>query len=277
MATTISPREIERTNRWLTRSRRFGYVPPEPFALLSLRLAARRRAVLRSSPLIALSFAVLVCGAYATSGDLGRASWSKAATPWFLAADAIAAPCLLLIAELGRRADSRIARLLPHRVSRGIAIPVWRMLGSARLTYLVTAIVSEVAFVVVLLVESPGWLSWTALGSVVGASVFVAFGLKRATTRPTIATDPISLEIDEMLRSEEAFGAVGPLLMLAAVLLIASEASGSVALAWGLVNLPVQLFWLLALNTRPWPTVPRPLPRPDAGPHANLPPLGAIR
>jgi hypothetical protein len=278
MATTISPRDIERTNRWLTRSRRFGYVPPEPFTLLALRLAARNRVRWLCSPLIVLTAALLVWGWHADSAQLGHSDWRQEQTGWVFAAYAVAALFGVVLIELGGRADVRIGRLLPHRVSRGTAVPVWAMLGWARTAYVVTAILSESAFVVFLLVWYPGGAAWAALAAWAGAGAFVAVGIWRATTRATVATDAVSLAIDEMLRSEESFAALTPLYALAMLLAFTSEgSSSSVAFGWTVANLALVVFWLLVLNARPWPTLPEPPPDPLAGPYASPPPVGAVQ
>lgn len=78
--------------------------------------------------------------------------------------------------------------------------------------------------------------------------------VRQAATRATIAVDPVSLAIDERLRSDQAFSAASPLflLMFAFPASVTGNAAGRLGVVWSLAGMAVFLLWIWAFVSRPW-------------------------
>ena len=249
--------DSRRAERWIVRSGGLTYMTPEAFGLLVRRLADRHRTRVRCIPLLVL--AVVVYLPLGTSFHrLGTSSWDKTFSARSLAAFAILALTGLVLNGLSSRAERRLARTLPHRASRGTALSLRMMLGLPRMTFLIVAAVVEASLAVALLVRHTGWLTWRYPAAYLVACALVAFGLRQAATRATIAADPVSLAIDERLRSEQAFSATSPLLLLmfAFPASVTGNAAGSLGVVWALAGMAIIPLWIWANFCRPWRSAP---------------------
>jgi hypothetical protein len=144
---------------------------------------------------------------------------------WWLAAYAAFAVAIVLRDQLNNRAERRIGAKLQHRASRSTAVSIPTMLGTARMTFLVAALTLEAGFAVTLLAIGHGWLAWAFPLAFAVACGFVVVGARHAATRATVAIDPVSLTVDERLRSQDAFSATLPLLFLVGVLIAGNTRS----------------------------------------------------
>jgi hypothetical protein len=129
------------------------------------------------------------------------------------------------------------------------------MLGRARMTFLVVALTLEAGFAVTLLAVGHGWLAWAFPLTFAVACGFVVAGVRQAATRATVATDPVSLTIDERLRSQDTFSATLPLLFLVGVL-IAGNTGTTYGPGW--LDDAALLGGLLILALRPWSEISGP-------------------
>jgi hypothetical protein len=201
-----------------------------------------------------LGVAVVVSGLWSLTEDQDD-DWGRRRAVRFVLAIGLIAGGNLLSLELGGRAELRIARTLPVRVSRPGRLPLRTMFGRLRGVVLIIALAVEVALTAVLIEVGPGWLA-RVYGAGLGFAVaFVGLGIFRATIRPTIAVDDVSLAIDERLRSEDAFTPTAMLYLL----LIAIPASGLLGTLpgwlvglWIASTLLIQLLFTWAQAKPPW-------------------------
>ena len=100
-----------------------------------------------------------------------------------LAAYAVFAVDIVVRDQLINRAERRIGATLSHRVSRGTAVSVPMMLGTAGMAFLIVALVLEAAFAVTLLAVGQGWFAWAFLLAFLVACGFVVVGVRQAATR----------------------------------------------------------------------------------------------
>jgi hypothetical protein len=247
-------RDSRRAERWIVRSGGLTYLTPDAFGLLVRRLADRHRARVRCIPLFVLAVVVYLPAFH----GLGAGNWDRTFSARCLAAFAILALTGLLLNGLNSRAEQRLARTLPNRASRGTALSLRMMLGLPRMTFLVAAAVLEASLSVTLLVRHTGWLTWRYPAAYLVACALAAFGLKQAATRATMAADPVSLAIDERLRSEQAFYATSPLvaLVFAFPASVTGNAADWLGIVWSLAGMAILLLWLWATVSRPWRSAP---------------------
>jgi hypothetical protein len=236
-----------------------SYVSPEAFGLLTRRLAARRRAAFRVAvPLCLLVTALLGLSAVEGWSAAGPSGSQRSTSDWRLVAYAVLVAGLLVVSEVQLRVDRRIGENLPQRVSRGTAVSTRMMLGRFRMAFVVTAVTVEATLGITALVLQPGWFAWSYLGGFIFVCGFVGVGLRRAATRATIAVDPVSLAIDERLRSNEAFATAGLLYSLMFAMLPGAITNPPLILLWFIATVVISGLWMLGHVRRPWPSVPMP-------------------
>jgi hypothetical protein len=247
-------RSYRRTQRWLAASGVGIELSDQAWGLLSLRLAARSRAVLWCAPLFLAAVGSLGWAAVPTA-ESGTPAWDRRFAACFLLAIGCLAVATIVGNLLGGAAERRIAAGLPRRVSRAAAVPLRVILGGVRCIFLVTAIVLEAASAVTLLITHAGWLAPVYLAAVCAIDAWVAVVLRRAANRPTIALDASSLAIDERLRSLDAFSAAGPLYLLQLAFpasLIFHATPQWLPLPWLVEFAIVSGLWILAQVSNPW-------------------------
>jgi hypothetical protein len=213
MLGTNSKRSYGRTQRWL-KTAGSGIEPSDQaWGLLSLRLAARRRAALRCAPLLLVALGFLASTVFPTA-DLGTAEWGRRFAVRYLMTIGCVAVATIVGGLLGDAAERKIAAGLPRRVTRAAVVPIRILLGGVRSIFVVTAAALEAASAVALLIVHAGWLAQVYLAAICAIDAWVAVALWRAARRPTIALDASSLAIDERLRSLDAHAAGGPLYLV---------------------------------------------------------------
>ncbi len=164
--------------------------------------------MLRCAPLLLIPAGLLIAPLWL---DLARhtnpTDHATRSSPFIAACGLMTTLWLVLMLELTRRAERRIAQALPHRVSRGTAVPLRVMLGKVRTTFVVVALAVEVLMAGTWGWLMAGWVAWAFPVLLATNCSLVVLAITRAATRPTLAADPVSLAIDERLRSEDAFAA----------------------------------------------------------------------
>jgi hypothetical protein len=256
MAATYSDNDYQRAARWVEKSGGLVYVPPAAFDLLIRRLHARYRALWQCAPIFAIAVSALIGGAAATMGD---ADWSKGVAPWSLVALGLIDVGAVVAAVLIARADHAIGRTLPNRVSRGTAVSTLTMLGRARATFVVVALAVDAALTVMTFVVQPGWIAWTFLVGCVIPALCVCASIRRAATRATVAVDPMSLTIDERLRSEDAFRSSGLLYLFMVSLSTSPDLNDKLEQARIIGYVILGALWAWAVWRQPWSTTPAPV------------------
>jgi hypothetical protein len=261
-------RDINRVKRWFKHTGDMPYVPAEAFDLLNRRLAARARSLLICSPLLAAAVALYMPVLF-TFGGADTDRWGRTFAARALPAFALLTIAFLLANRITVRAERRIGQELPSRATRATAVSLRTMLGRYRTLTLLITITVEVALMAPLLTLQTAWFAWAYVTAFAAAVALSAFGVKQAATRPTLAMDPVSLAIDERLRSNDAYQATAPLTLLITAfpavniqhgpgwLILVWGASGSVILllrAFGTQNHP----WQTESSNRLRPTLPHP-------------------
>lgn len=225
-----SVREVARAARWLNRSGGLSFVPREAGDLLAVRLAARRRILVRSIPagigLFATMFVLFVLfvhedGRFAKGLALSELDRRRVLVMGGFFGLIIAYKALMQF--FVNRGDRRILAALPRPVGRVGVPPVTVVLGRLRTASLV------VLGVLLAVRAAAAWATGPAPHAVaVTLLLLVCLGFSGVTValalrRPTVAVDAASLAIDERLRSGEVFASATPLFLT----LIALSGSGS--------------------------------------------------
>jgi hypothetical protein len=245
MSGTKADRDRRRAKRWIARSGGLPWLPADDVDLLVSRLALRRRGRLQAVPFLLVALGVIVSTLFAGAGS---ARWAETFALRGLAAYALICAAQIMQGRFTARAERRLASALPNRVSRGTAVPIRMMLGPARASFVAVALVLEAALAVAVLSLRSGWLTWTYLAGFLAACGFVAVGMRQAATRGTVALDPLSLTIDERLRSDDAFAATVPLYLLLFAFPAAAvfgHGHDSLGFAW-------TACWMVVAVMRPW-------------------------
>jgi MFS family permease len=237
MADTITPRAVKAAQRWVKQSPGLGCVTPEAFGLLARRLAVRYRSALWSLPFAGACIAIFASASFLSSSQ-GTVVGDEAYAKRGLVAYALIAIGGIVTTGVAGHAERRLGRSLPHRVSRGTAVTIPTMLGRPRTTFLAAALGIESLLAVTLLAVNAGWFAWAFLVAVAIGAAMIAVGLWQASSRPTVAVDPVSLAIDERFRSMDAFHVAYPMIFL----MLAFPSGGFThSPSW------LQLVWLIAI------------------------------
>jgi hypothetical protein len=203
---------VVRARKWLLRQ---GLVDFGPTELEIERIAARHRAAVAEWIIAGLATAFVVVNLVATLAT-GRPPGRSAAGSWFLVTTAVYC-CLafgalvsFLVAAAGER---RIARSLPGRMAHPAAIGPREVLGRKRIRACLAAYPGSLVLggVMALTVDPDNRFAVVVFViAVVLLSVVAGISLLTILRRPAVASDQRSLYIDDLLRSQDAWRAVGP-------------------------------------------------------------------
>jgi hypothetical protein len=244
-------RDVQRADRWLTRSGGFSHLSPAAFELLQRRLRVRRRALWICSPLAVLALGVI----FSNFGLIGEDEPGLRLTSRYLLAVGLLMAGFMLAMELNRRADNRIGATLDHRVIRAEPAPLYRIFGRVRSVCLIVILTVQVALSFTLACLSPEWTAGN-LAVVFGlVGLFVGLGIWRVVTRSTLAVDEVSLAIDERLRSEDAYVFTQVLYLLPFAVPVSQLPKALpywFLQVWIAGFVVIQLLWLVGLVRPPW-------------------------
>jgi hypothetical protein len=162
------------------------------------------------APLFVIAFAFFASLLF-NAHDLGSPGWGRIFASRAFATYTLISLAGLLMNRLVHRSEVHIGRTLPSRATRTEAVSLRMMLGRVRLGFILVAVTVEGAMAVILLVVGEGWFGWSFLGAYSVTCLLVAIGVRQAASRPAVAMDPVSLAIDERLRSEDALNSIIPL------------------------------------------------------------------
>jgi hypothetical protein len=228
--------------------------------LLLRRLDARRRVALRCAPFLVACLAILGWP-LVESLRTGELVADRTYASWLTVGYALFALTIVVSERLASRAERRIGQTLTQRVSRGAPVSVPMMLGRVRMASLVVTLVLEGALAATLLAAGHGWFAKAFPLAFAVSCGLVVIGVRHAATRATIALDPVSLAIDERLRSQDAFSATLPLMFLVYVLLGLSTTTSGLRwldLAWKLSAVIILALRLWAEFSAPWKAQAKP-------------------
>lgn len=195
--------------RWLRRLKLTGYVPSAEAAdLLADRLAARRRALLRSSPASAVTTTLLVYAA-TRPPTIDRNHSFGQEWPWLLTY-LLLTLSIITWHELSRRLDKRTGATLSRRAARPVPATARVVLGRAVMAGVALAVLLQIIMGAVLFAQRVDLVSWAYVASCAVAWAIAIIGTARAVARPMIAVDELTTAVDERLRSGEAARACLP-------------------------------------------------------------------
>ncbi len=270
MTGTNEERDVRRAEVWLRRSGGMTQVSPAAWELLVRRLAERRRVGLLCLLPAGVVAGVLIAwsAAEVLLTPTTTIAWPHAYAYLYGVVLAVLGMAEITWEELVARRDRRLAAELPGRVSRSHRVPLRAVLGPLRTAFLGLALGVETAIGAALLGTGPGWLVRSYLVAFTGLCGLVLLGLRRALGRATVAVDATSLALDERLRSEEVFAAIGPLYLFLLALpapLFAQSAAGWLILPWSLGGMVLLVLHAVARSRHPWPSVAVQVPWPAPG------------
>jgi flagellar biosynthesis protein FliQ len=206
-------READHTEagRWLARH---GLADAEPTPLLAARLAARRRAKVAGSLLLA----AFLIGAALTQA-LGRLT--DGAFSWLPLLVLAALVVGLLVGQwlLGwwvRRVDRRVGAQLSRRVAHPVELGWPAVLGRPYAVFTVATFTGAVLLAVSVLPVSDAGLRYGAIVVLIGlagAGAGIIMQLRQVLASPAVAQDEASLTADVIMRVEDARGLVTPSLV----------------------------------------------------------------
>jgi hypothetical protein len=203
---------VGRAQKWLVRQ---GLVEFEPTWLVAGRIAARHRAAVAEGVIIGLAMAVSVAGLVAAfvTGDLRKSDERS----WYI--ELQAATCVMFALGMlvgflvAARGDRAVAQSLTGRVAHPAAVGLRDVLGRRRIRAAVVAYPGGLVAggFVALVVDAPSRGPVIIfLAAITLMSVIAGIGLLGVLRRPAVATDPRSLYVDDVLRSQDAWRALGP-------------------------------------------------------------------
>ena len=217
MQATKSARNDRRTARWLAGSDLSAAVSDEARALLSDRLAARRRAIVICVPLYVLILGAIASAVvYLPSSPAEHSSWIRRVAVAYLAALVLLTAAKALAHGLVQYSDRAVAARVrnepgaPKLVGAERPASYWMVLGRARSALAVIALALSAILGLVSVWLHPGWAGWIYLAAIGTICVLVHRNVNQVAGRPSIAIDPVSLEIDDELRCIAGFEAIAP-------------------------------------------------------------------
>lgn len=215
----MGDRVERRIHAWL---RRHGVSGLELTPLVRARIADRDRA----ERVHWLGFAILLLAV-----PLGYERGATATIVWFIAVYLVLNAAVATAFWLQRRADLRLARELPHRVTRSTAMDIATVLGQG---YLWSATVLYgggilIGTLVAALFADDRALGVAFLAGVVLFAGITAWLLRDIVHRPAVADDEASLHADDRLRRVDASQALAPYTVILAVV---AAANGRSAAFW---------------------------------------------
>lgn len=203
----------ERVDRWLARDHlRLDGLTWDGAKLLDERLAIRHRVGRVTFAMLA----VVVIGGVAWAIRAGAPIRRVDAGAWGLVAFvALFSTAPWVVSGLIRRAERRLAAELPRRVTGDHAVPTWRRIGPIRLAggvlLLGTAMVMLLQILHSGVAASLVVLYAVLLAAMVASTVVL---VARELMFPTLAVDEATLRVDDRWRSQSAYVALSPLLLL---------------------------------------------------------------
>jgi hypothetical protein len=259
----VRPRDLRCAGAWLARH---GLADARPTPLLTVRLAARRRARLGDGVVLAL---LIMAAALALTNDRIATSASGGSRPHH------STPLLVLIAAVVallavrsllewwvRRVDRRAGAALSRRAALPIQ-PGWRaLLGWPYAAFAVATFAGATLLAVSALTAGDSATRYAALVLLVGmVGVAIGTGLRfrDLLQRPVVAEDEVSLTADVIMRVEDAREAATPTMLwgLPVVLLFGVAPGWWDAAALTFVALGLAALVLIHARTEPSATVAR--------------------
>jgi hypothetical protein len=196
--------------RWLARH---GLADTEPTPLLATRLAARRRAKVADSLLLA-AFLIGAALAHTLRLTEGTSSWLPLLVLAALVVGLLVAQWLLgwWVRRVDRRAGAQLSRRVAHPVELG-----WpAVLGRPYAAFTVATFTGALLLAVSVLPVSDSSLRYGAivvLISLTGAGAGTIMQLRQVLASPAVAEDEASLTADVIMRVEDARALVTPSLV----------------------------------------------------------------
>lgn len=245
----MHPADHPEAARWLARH---GLAGAEPTPLLEARLAARRRAKLAGSVLLA---AFLVGAAFTHSflrlAD-GIPSWLPLLVLTGLVAGLLAGQWLL--GSWVRRADRRAGARLSQRVAHPVELGWPAVLGRPYAVFTVATFAGALLLAVSVLPISDPDLRRGAIVVLIGlagAGAGLVMQLRQVLASPAVAEDEPSLTADVIMRVEDARALVTPSLVwsLPAIFLYGDSLGWWNAVAMALVVIGAIAFCLLQIRS----------------------------
>ena len=206
----MRPADHSETASWLARN---GLADAEPTPLLTARLAARRRARLADSMLLA----AFLIGAALTHGlrlTVDSPAWLSLVLLAALVAGLLVAQWLL--GWWVRRADRRAGASLSQRVAHPVELGWPAVLGRPLAVFTVASFTAAVLLAVSVLPVPDADLRFGAvvvLISLAGAGTGTVLQLRQVLAGPAVAEDEASLTADVIMRVEDARALVTPSLV----------------------------------------------------------------
>lgn len=257
--------DLEQAGAWLNQH---GLVDARPTPLLAMRLAARRRARIAASVLLAM-FIVAVSLTYASFYDRPTAGTfdgfeQHRRTPLLLVTalviTLVAAQSLLdwWVRRIDRRAGATLLRRAAHPVRLG-----WRtVVGVPRAAFAVATFAGAAALAIGALTVggSTGWYAVAIqLIGLCGVAVSTCVQLRHLLAHPAVAEDEVSLTADAIMRVEDARAVAAPTVVWCLpVVSLVDSAPGWWNAAWvAFVVVGVIALWLIEARTAPSGTVAR--------------------
>jgi hypothetical protein len=247
--------ELQEAGRWLVRH---GLVDAEPTPLLASRLAARRRARLAGSVVLA---AFLIGAALAHTSSL----FTDSSRPSLLILTGLVVALLVALWLLEwwvRRADRRAGARLSRRVAHPVQLGWPAVLGRPYAVFAAATFAGAVLLAVSVLAVPDATLRYGAIVVLIGLSGVGAgtvMQLRHLLARPAVADDEQSLTADVIMRVEDARALVTPSLVwaLPAILLYGDALGWWNAVAIALVIVGVVALCAIQVRTAPIGTVAR--------------------
>lgn len=205
---SVRPADLKGASVWLAMH---GLTDVRPTPLLAARLAARRRARLASSVLLA-AFIIAVAFVYGFARPPGPAADGPG---WFrhwslLVLTALVGGLVLaqsLLDRRVRRVDRRAGAKLPRRAAHSVR-PGWRtVLGLPRAAFAVATFAGAMVLAIAAFTVQGSTARYGALVLLIGlcgVAVGTAAQLRHVLTHPVVAEDEVSLTTDSIMRVEDA-------------------------------------------------------------------------
>lgn len=209
------PLTLPRLDRWLSRrGRALPVLTVDGAMLLDGRLRVRRRAAAIGYGVGGLATAAWLAS-IATADVLRAGSANRAAVAWFAVGVALIAVAVLSWATLVRLGERRLAAGLTRRVSRDVAVPIWRRLGLLRSINCLIVGTASLAVLGALIALHAGIALISLFGGLFAVlAALSGVALYELVHAPVLAVDEGSLAADQLLRRESVYHAVYPLLCL---------------------------------------------------------------
>jgi hypothetical protein len=209
----IADADMVRAQKWLVRQ---GLVDVEPTWPVIGRIAARRRATVAESVILGLAVAAMVVNLVVAraTGNL----WKPDGRSWYFAVQAVTWVMVglgMLVGSLvAASGDRAVARSLTGRVAHPAAVGTREVLGRRRIRAAMVVYPGGIAtggFLALVVDGQSRGPVIIFLAAITLMSVIAGINVVQVLRRPAVATDPRSLYVDDVLRSQDAWRAIiGP-------------------------------------------------------------------